>query len=284
MNKDFYIGWMAQAPPYFTRFISKWLVVLIPLVILLAAILAISQKTFSKGNFEFGKLTEVKGIYSDKPVPNIRIAYGKDIWGNENMITIPLIGYGKHGADGTISEIENYNSISLKDKEVIFKGTLLYNDGKLLLQIDANDKPLTSIQKAPVSTSPSASPKELGNLDIKGEIIDPKCYFGVMKPGEGKPHKDCAIRCISGGIPPVFKVTDAEGRENYYLLVGKNGEKLNAAVRDFVAEPVKIHARAVLYDDWVVLYVDGTAGIKRYSYLQENFGNSIALCSKSCEK
>ena len=45
-------------------------------------------------------------------------------------------------------------------------------------------------------------------MDVKGEIVDPKCFFGVMKPGEGKPHKDCAIRCILGGIPPVLKVTD----------------------------------------------------------------------------
>jgi hypothetical protein len=275
---------MVNAPIYFARFIRKWLIALIPLVALLAVILAISQKKFSKGNFEFGSLTEVKGIYSDKPVPSIRITYGKDIWGNENIITVPLIGYGKHGADGTISDIENSANISLDGKEVIFKGTLLYNDGKLLLQIDANDKPLVSIQKAALSAIPSAPPKELGYLDIKGEIIDPKCYFGVMKPGEGKPHKDCAIRCISGGIPPVLKVMDAEGRENYYLLLGKNGEKLNSAIRDFVAEPVMIHARAVLFNDWVVLYVDGTSGIKRYSYLRENFGNSIALCSESCEK
>ena len=31
------------------------------------------------------------------------------------------------------------------------------------------------------------------------------CFLGVMKPGRSKPHRACAVRCISGGIPP-FKV------------------------------------------------------------------------------
>ena len=39
------------------------------------------------------------------------------------------------------------------------------------------------------------------NVTLKGEIIDPKCYLGAMKPGGGKTHKACAMRCIAGGIP-----------------------------------------------------------------------------------
>jgi hypothetical protein len=96
---------------------------------------------------------------------------------------------------------------------------------------------------------------------VKGEIVDPKCFFGVMKPGEGKPHKDCAIRCILGGMPPVLKVMDNEGKQNYYLIVGPHGEKMNEAVRNYVAIPVTIHANAVQYDDWTVLYVQNN-GIK----------------------
>jgi len=46
-----------------------------------------------------------------------------------------------------------------------------------------------------------AVPKTWGEFDLVGEIVDSKCYFGNMNPGNGKVHRDCAVRCMSGGIP-----------------------------------------------------------------------------------
>ena len=39
---------------------------------------------------------------------------------------------------------------------------------------------------------------------VEGEIVDSKCHLGVMKPGEGPTHRDCAVRCLLGRIPPMF--------------------------------------------------------------------------------
>src|SRR5437870_312390 len=99
-NDEFYIGWMQQAPKGFASWIKKYLFILLPIIIVLGVLLALSQKQFGTGNFEFGTLTEVKGIYFNKPVPNIKVVNGKDIWGSENYITVPLIGFGKHGVNG----------------------------------------------------------------------------------------------------------------------------------------------------------------------------------------
>ena len=121
---------------------------LILLVVTIGVVLALSQKKFDTGNFEFGTLTEVKGIYSKTPVPNLKIVNGKDIWGNYNYITAVLVGYGKHGADGIIEDLEAENKTSLDKKEITVKGTLLYNDGKLILQISGDDKPLVHIGSA----------------------------------------------------------------------------------------------------------------------------------------
>ena len=60
---------------------------------------------------------------------------------------------------------------------------------------------------------------DLGEHTLRGEIVDIKCYLGVMKPAHGKPHRSCAARCISGGIPPVLMVKDRDGDTNYLLLV-----------------------------------------------------------------
>jgi len=151
------------------------------------------------------------------------------------------------------------------------------------MQIDATDKPLIAVSDKKSNTSLFVQPKEIGMLDIKGEIVDPKCFFGVMKPGEGKPHKDCAIRCILGGIPPVLKVTDNAGKQNYYFIVGEHGEKMNEAVQDYVATQVNIHAKAIEYGDWIVLYVQQN-GLQHYSYISEYYENEIAMCGKNCVK
>jgi hypothetical protein len=281
-NDEFYIGWMNDAPGSFASTIKKYLLVLLPVVVVIGVLLALSQKKFGTGNFEFGTLTELKGIYSNTPVPNLKVINGKDIWGNENYITVPLIGYGKHGADGVIADLEKEKNTMLQGKQITLKGTLLHNDGKLLMQVDANDEPLVNVSTA--NENITSKINDLGMLDVKGEIVDPKCFFGVMKPGEGKPHKDCAIRCILGGMPPVLKVEDNNGNQNYYLLVGANGEKINEAVKDFVALPVTLHAKAIQYDDWIVLYVNPENGLQHYSYIKEHHGNVYASCSAECAR
>ncbi|MES1223461.1 MAG: hypothetical protein ABUT20_48645, partial [Bacteroidota bacterium] len=236
-NDEFYIGWMANAPESFAKHIKKSMIGLIAVVIILGILLSLFQKKFSTATFEFGKLTEIKGVYFNEPVPLLKAVNGKDIFGNPSFITIPLIGFGKSGAGGAIEDIQKQKGVSLNHKEVTLKGTLLYNDGKLLMQIDVNDSFLVNAGgEADGFLLPDS--KDMGELTLKGEIVDPKCFFGVMKPGQGKPHKDCAIRCILGGIPPVLKVADEKGNQNYYLVVGPNGERMNEAVKDFVAEPV----------------------------------------------
>jgi hypothetical protein len=72
---------------------------------------------------------------------------------------------------------------------------------------------------------------------MTGEIVDSKCYLGVMNPGRGKVHRDCAARCLSGGVPPIFITTDG----TQLLLVGSDGSALGRdELREFVAEPITI--------------------------------------------
>lgn len=261
-SNEFYIGWMANAPRSYARHAKKVIGLLSLLVVFAGIVLALQQRKFSAASFEFGQHTEIRGIYQQYPVPSIKVKSSEDIFGHATYITMPLAGYGKHGAEGVIAELEKQEGVSLDKKEVVLKGTLLYSDGKALLQIDQYDKPLIGV--TPV-TGPSAisTTKELGIVELKGEIIDPKCYFGVMKPGQGKPHRDCAIRCIAGGMDPVFYVRNEKGEAQYYLILGADGKKINAQLQDHIAEPVSLQARAVQYDDWVILYVERKEKIRR---------------------
>ena len=275
-NSEFYIGWMPKAPKPFAKHVKKVLLILFLAALIIGYLLSTSQKKFSTANFEYGKLTELTGIYFNNPVPLLKV-YDK----NREPITIPLVGYGKHGAETAIMEIEKEKHISLNGKEVTLKGTLLYGDGKTLLQIDKNDSPVVNIGSG---STFSVVERDLGMQTLRGEIVDPKCYFGVMKPGEGKVHRDCAIRCILGGIPPVLHVQNEKGESNYYLIVGANGEKMNEAVQDIVAEPVSIEAKVVQQDDWIILYA-GKESIKRISYAQlKNPDLKVIACATNCLK
>lgn len=101
----------------------------------------------------------------------------------------------------------------------------------------------------------AATERALGRRTLRGQIIDPKCHFGAMKPGEGKVHRACAVRCLSGGIPAVLMVrerdeaaaasTGAPGeRVAFYTLLDTRGELANHAVLDHVAENVEITGEA----------------------------------------
>ena len=58
------------------------------------------------------------------------------------------------------------------------------------------------------------------------------------------PHRACAIRCISGGVPPVRVARAAEdGPAIYLLLVSAEGKPVNQQVLNLVAEPVEDYGR-----------------------------------------
>src|SRR5215510_3185144 len=100
-TQEFYIGWMAKAPKSFAKHVKKALLILFPVALIVAYFLSTKQKKFSTANFEFGKTTEIKGIYYNNPVPMLKV-FDK----NNLSITLPLVGYGKHGAETAIIELE----------------------------------------------------------------------------------------------------------------------------------------------------------------------------------
>ena len=78
-----------------------------------------------------------------------------------------------------------------------------------------------------------------------------------MNPGEGKPHRSCAIRCISGGIMPM--VTYVENNEKKYaVILGEQGEKINNQLLSFVAEPIEMKGVLFNYENWNYIYINPT--------------------------
>ena len=117
-NNEFYIGWMDKAPTSISKYVKIVLLILLPVVLILGYLISVSQQKFSAANFEFGTLTEVKGIYFSKPVPCIKIISRKDMFGNVAYVTAPLVGFGKAGADGIMQELQKESGADFNNKEI----------------------------------------------------------------------------------------------------------------------------------------------------------------------
>jgi hypothetical protein len=264
-GEDFYIGYTERAPESIRKFIKRIIIGLSISIPLIAMILVIGQQGFSTGTFEFGHLTELEGILHKTPYPGLTIISGKDINGNFTYQDILLVGYGKFGASGILDEIEMRVGVKLEDVVLKLNGTLIYNDGKTLFELtrqaDSYVSHSTEIQDYDLWVNHPI--EKYGTVELKGEIIDPKCYFGVMKPGEGKPHRSCAIRCISGGIPPMLAARNELGESNYYILMGPDYEPINDQILPFVADQVITNGTLSGCGDWLILQVEPAVGIRR---------------------
>jgi hypothetical protein len=77
-----------------------------------------------------------------------------------------------------------------------------------------------------------------------------------MNPGQTKTHRECAIRCISGGVPPTLRVENQSGDIIYFLLVDSQGNTVNSRILDIIADPVSVTGEVVQYGDLFVLKAD----------------------------
>jgi hypothetical protein len=113
-----------------------------------------------------------------------------------------------------------------------------------------------SIKAIAAATNTTPATIALGKQTLVGEIVDSKCFLGVMNPGRLAPHRACAIRCISGGVPPVLLVRQKVGPAVYLLLTDSNGNPVNQEVLDFVAEPIEVTGEVVRQGDLLILRAD----------------------------
>jgi hypothetical protein len=141
---------------------------------------------------------------------------------------------------------------------VSLRGTLIFRGNQTMIEaLPDSIKPLEH-PDARLLSAADAQPVSLGQQTLVGEIVDSKCFLGVMNPGQLTPHRACAIRCISGGCPPVLLVRQNNGTALYFLLVAKDGSPVNKQVLDMVAEPLQVTGEVVRQGGLLILRADPT--------------------------
>jgi hypothetical protein len=225
---DFYVGYLPKAPERLGRFVCRIVVALVGLAIAAALVLIFAQQPFADSRFEYLQYRDYQGVIVDSPYPVLMTTQGPFL----------LAGPGKHGASDLVRGL-NLQSVQLR-------GSLIQRGPDKMLEI------VPGSVRALNRTEPRPRSTDLGEVTMSGEIVDSKCYFGVMNPGNGKVHRDCAVRCISGGIPPVFIARDSEGVIQSLVLSGVQPRQ----VLEFVAEPVTVRGRLLRSGALLILDVN----------------------------
>ena len=256
-DKEFYVPYIEGSLGTKTKRTLKYFVIFSAFFILMAALLfGFSQKPFKNSTFELSSNTKITGTYHENPYPMLRVEIAKNTFKN-----ILLLGFGKSSANPFLEKLQREVK-DLNNKKLSIEGNLIYYNGKTLLQITDDEKVILvdhTRQYLP-------NKKMISEMTLQGEIIDPKCYFGVMKPGFGKIHRSCAIRCISGGIPPVLATSDKNNMTEYFLITDLSGNAINESILAFIGKPSRIKGFVEKMEDWYLFKID----TKDISIVNEN--------------
>lgn len=233
----FYIGWQDRAAEPLRAWMRCCVVILGVGLACLFAVIALVQNPVDVGTYEFGVTRTFYGTLRLSPLPFLRLESNR-AEGGENL---PLVGAGKFGPPSMIHSAEG--------KKVRFKGSLIYRGGQRLIEMNSPET-----LEILGTGAPSNPVEDLGSGTFTGELVDTKCYFGVMRPATGKIHRGCAIRCLSGGVPPGLLVRDSDGNGVVYLLAGEADQPLDFDP-SWAALVVKVDGRLELHNGTPVLRV-----------------------------
>jgi len=246
---EFYIGWQDDASNSFkNRRKTFFLTGLIAFVLFALGYLFMENK-FVDSYFDYGNLTELEGTIVEYPVFGLRTEI------DGKAVTVPLVGFGKFDALPVLEAIkERANGRLLSSLIVSLKGTTLTYQDKTWMELTEGDESIISIDDSKDIYSQVLN--KLGQQSIAGEIVDPKCFFGVMNPAYNKIHRSCAIRCISGGIPPVLAVRENGIFTDYYFVTDEKGAPINKEILQFVGIPITVSGAVQQVDDWNVIQMN----------------------------
>lgn len=248
VGDEIYVGYL-PVPPGYARFLRIAVPALLLIVIGAAATWSAAARSPGDAVWETDKLVEVEGVAVEEPYAILRML---DDHVEGGVRAVPLVQGGKRGGRELVAGLDG--------RYVRFRGYWLVRDGHRLLEVT---EPATPVE-APVSPrlATRLSPSDSASITISGEIIDPKCYFGAMKPGEGKTHKACATLCVKGGIPPMLVTRNAGGPPVYLILTDPAGTAANEFVLPYVGDRVTIRGTVTPFCDLPLLSI-AADGIRR---------------------
>lgn len=225
---NFFIGYNWPQAPGSLRVVKRVALGLGVGVVGLSGALAVGHARLEGGVFEFGQVKTVRGTVVEAPYPMLRPDDDAGPW--------PLlVARGKHGADVVVRGLDG--------RRVEMQATRIARGDYAMLEIataPVGDAGLTARATVKGSSPAGTGPVPVGEpVTLRGEIVDSKCFLGVMVPGAGTTHRDCASLCLRGGIPPALFVQDPDGTSTLFLMIGPE-RQLRQRASAWAGEPVEL--------------------------------------------
>lgn len=198
-DDEFYIGYEGGMPPRIRRAVSGAVVIAVAAAMMAGLLVVSQQRPLAESRIAFGQVRDFEGYLSLTPAPMLLVREG------DTMRPHWLVSAGKFGPLVALG--------SAADGWVRISGTLIEREQWRMIEMVAGS--LRAARSGP--PAPTAQPRARHRV-LSGEIVDSKCFLGVMNPGERTVHRDCATRCISGGVPPMLAYRDQAGSHLALLL------------------------------------------------------------------
>lgn len=235
-EKPFFIGWEdkpASAPVSHSK--SRAIILLVIALGLAGVVAALQQGFTSPAKWDFTETT-FDGILLAEPYPTL-------ISGGEVYYLVLQNKQAVSVTDATPFHLSTVNIV----------GTLIEDPDQPVAMIAVkNAEAISSTGNAVPNPLQLASAPE--SVTLRGEIVDSKCAFGAMNPAVFKPHRACAIACLSGDIPPVLVVRhDGGASATHYLLLDADGKPMKETAIKYAALPVEVSGQVTRVGNWNIL-------------------------------
>ena len=255
MSDEFFVGYL-PTPPEHARRARRAAWTLLVLAVAAATMLGIATGPFDRASFEYGVTRTWRGTIELAPVPVLVVAESVDGSPFARAMRYPLVARGKHGALEAAASFDG--------AQVTLAGSRIMRGATTMIEIAPDSiERLDRALPTDGSPPPASRIEDRGHAVFTGEIVDSKCFLGVMNPGRLAVHRACALRCLAGGVPPMLYARDEGGREAHLILVDARGGSLAGRVADLVARPVEVSGRLELRDDLYYLYADTWRPVSR---------------------
>lgn len=258
-ESSFFIGYL-PAPQALVRFYRPLVFVLVVCCGLFGYWLGAQQKSGSPGIWAVGSPITMTGALQLSPYPVLHRFHPEDPTRIESVL---LVRQGKHAATNLVSDLDGI--------AVSVTGTPISRGGWTMLEVSSRES-FTKTDAVDIASIKSHLQIEsLGEITLSGEIVDSKCFLGVMKPGAGPIHRSCAEVCLLGGIPAMLVSKAADGLKYGYILVQPDGSSASALSAALAAQTVKITGELQRQGDLLYLRM-ATNGLK---LIESNTFNGI---------
>ena len=240
-NDDFFVGY-ADTPQADRRFFLKAGLGLMAGTLVTAGGVAALQTRPGPGTWNQGDVRDWMGVVTAEPYAMLRTS---DLDGTPK--TMPLSCLGKCGVAAQIRRFEG--------RVVQVRGSLIQRGEHAMIAVPELEPDwIGEVQNIAEDTSTPGFPdtEPMGDIDLMGEIVDTKCWFGAMRPSEGKVHKACAALCIRSGLPPALLARDREKRETLMIMTD-GGKAYGEDLLALVADPVRVRGSVSRWGNLLLL-------------------------------